>query len=412
MSSEVVWRCQKGEGGRPCGRAAAGTAYDLTQCLDCWQAARSAARLAASIARGKTNGGTGLDIPCVHLGGECRRKAPRAGGGHPGNLRLRQCAVWGECTVSQAVEGLPCCAACEARVPDTATLVAPYGTRGRPGQWLGRLPKKPWQYRVSACIAHIQTPDQLAVVIETLRWQTERPYIIVVDTGSSPDVCQKIEAMRREDVEIHFVRAGGYRHPSEPVAVALDLAHSICHTEYLYHTHADVFIRRRDWLEWLLARCDRAVPVVGYEMSERDPPADWRGTVSHTATMLHMPTMRRVGATWNMQAWYEARGMECGVASGSWPDTEAMMRLSLDRAGIAPLFVEEQSCPGAKHERNYTRDVDCNIEHVRSFPSATLYGSGSKTAANEMPAAMAAAAERVAQWRHISYMEGGSLERA
>ncbi|MHB8735438.1 MAG: glycosyltransferase family 2 protein [Terriglobales bacterium] len=285
---------------------------------------------------------------------------------------------------------------------DTYTLVAPAGTRGRPWPFQGRLARKPWEFRVSACIPHLGTPAELAVVIETLRWQTVAPYIIVVDTGSPPAVCAELELLRSDDVEIHYVRSHGYRHPSEPVAVALDLAHAVCHTEHLYHTHSDVFIRRVDWLEWLLARCSADCPVVGYEMSERSGHEEWRGTVSHTATMLHMPTMRRIGATWNMQSWYETRGVPVG-ALGTWPDTESMLRLSLDRAGITPLFVGPDTCPGAAHERNYTRDIDLNVDHVRSFPSHQLYhGPVGMTAAAEMPAAMAEAMARVAEWRRLS----------
>ncbi|MGH3526750.1 MAG: glycosyltransferase family A protein [Pseudonocardiaceae bacterium] len=341
-----------------------------------------------------------VEIPCRHLGGEAAHSHPQSGAGHPGSRRVRLCEVHGECTVHRERSGVACCASCESHAPETATLVAPAGTAGRPGQWMGRLPRRPWEFAVTAAIPHIMTPEPLAAAIATLRWQSVRPYIIVVDTGSTPEVCQQIEAMRCEDTEIHFIRSASYRHPSEPVAVALDLAHSLCHTERLYHTHSDCFIRRRDWLEWLAARCDADTPVVGYEMSERSGHDEWRRTVSHTATMLHMPTMRRIGASWNMQSWYEARGVPVGVL-GTWPDTESMLRVCLDRAGITPLLINGDTCPGALHERNFTRDVDCNVDHVRSYPSRQLYrGMAGETAEGEMPAAIAEAHARAADWAH------------
>ena len=100
-----------------------------------------------------------------------------------------------------------------------------------------------------------------------------------------------------------------------------------------------------------------------------------------------------------MQRWYEAEGVPPACVS-AWPDTEAGLRLSLDQAGLTPLLIDESTCPGAKHERNYTRDVDGNIDHVRSYPSRSIYGgiSGSE-AAEWMNEAMRAARERVELWK-------------
>lgn len=402
MGTDSVSRCTAGPGGTPCGRITTDREWDGTWCSECLRAAVAEMPGAPPPSVTRSDRPPRVEIPCVHLGGECRRIVPQAGGGHPGRVYLRRCAIHGECTVSSPVADVQCCADCGQREGDTASLVAPVGTRGRPGQWMGRLPRRPWEYRVSACIPHCETVEPLEAAIETLRWQTVSPYVIVVDTGSSPEVCRRLERLRREDVEIHYIRSNGYRHPSEPVAVALELAHSVCHTEYLYHTHSDCFVRRRDWLEWLLARCGEDYPVVGYEMSERTGHDEWRGTVSHTATMIHCPSYRRYKLGWNMQAWYEARGVPTG-ALGTWPDTESMLRLSMDEAGIEPLLVHELTCPGARHERNYTRDTDANVDHVRSYGSQRIYrGPVGQTAAAEMPLAIAEAWERVTAWRQLA----------
>jgi hypothetical protein len=394
--------CRAGENGSPCGRFVQGSSYDVTQCLACWRHAHALPLDgqvgSASLSRRPPR----VEIPCRYLGGEATREVPQHGRGHPGPRRFRKCGIFGLCTVTQEVPDYPCCGNCEMREPDTWSLVAPLGTRGRPGQFQGRLPQRPWSYRVSVCIPHLETIEPLRLVIELLRLQTVTPYIIVVDTGSSPATCEKLEVMRSEDVEIHYVRSNGYVHPSEPVAVALDLGHAACHTEFLYHTHSDCFVRRRDWLEWLLRRCSAECPCVGYEMSERTGTREWVGTPSHTSTMLHMPTMRRIGMSWSMQRWYEHYGVPPATVS-AWPDTEAGLRLSLDLAGITPMLIDETTCPGAQHERNYTRDCDVNVDHVRSFPSRSVYGTVAGTDAEKwMHEAMLSGWNRVMTWRKLA----------
>src|SRR6185437_552461 len=129
-----------------------------------------------------------------------------------------------------------------------------------------------------ACVPHLDTLEPLQVVIETLRAQTERPYIMVIDTGSPPDVCAQLERLRSDDLEIHYLRGHGYIHSSCPVSVAMDLSFALCRSEYLYATHSDVFLKRPDYIAWLLAQCGPDLPVIGYEMSDRSWATDqWRG---------------------------------------------------------------------------------------------------------------------------------------
>lgn len=248
----------------------------------------------------------------------------------------------------------------------SAPLVAPSGSKGTAKAYQGVCERKPWEYTVTAVIPHLNTPAPLLWAIRTLQEQSVTPYILVMDTGSHPDVIEEIEGYRSETVEIHYLRSHGWTHSSAPVAVALDTAHALCRTEFLYHTHSDCFVRRRDWLEWLLGECTPDQPVVGYQMSDRSWATDqWSWMVSHTATMLHWPTLRTAGVNWSMDRYRE----HSGVNGLGWPDTETGFNWSLRLAGITPKLLGP--------EFNYTRQTDENIDHVRSYGSYAIYGSTS-----------------------------------
>lgn len=270
------------------------------------------------------------------------------------------------------------------------SLVAPLGTRDCMPPWAGRAARKPWDYPVTAVIPHLNTLEPLRACVELLRLQTERPYLLIIDTGSPDSVRAALEALRADDLEVHFLRGHAYPHSSEPVAVAQDLAFALCRSEYLFCTHADCFLRRRDYLEWLGSQCDAACPAVGYQMSPRDWLTDqWQGMVSHTATLLHMPTMRRLGVTWSME---RARAMIPPREVGEgWPDTETGMNLVLREAGVRPRLIG--------NETNFERHVDENVDHVRSFPGSQLYAPEYyRQAAEWMEAALQEAWERVVSW--------------
>lgn len=391
--------CSRGPDGGPCRCYHPGTPYTPDQCLRCWQhgphpiAAAHPDRAAALQPRRR------VSLPCVHLGGEAGETREVATAGGRATLRVRSCGLHGLCLPERRAEGVRCCADCPDCERDTYTLVAPRGTRGIPGAYRGRIVPRPWDYSVSACIPHCDTIEPLRAAIATLRWQTVPPYIMVVDTGSPPSVRDELEQLRDADVEIHYVAGHGWVHSSEPVAVALDVAAACCRTEYLYHTHSDVFAMRPDWIAWLLDQCDEDTPVVGYQMSPREGTDMWIGTASHTATMLHMPTMRRIGASYSLQAWYDDRGLPTVRTSG-WPDTESRLRDCLDAAGIFPRLIDQDGTPGATPERNYCRTTDSNVDHVRSYPSRSIYrmrGPGVTDA--DMADAIHQAYRRAAQWR-------------
>ena len=260
----------------------------------------------------------------------------------------------------------PSCSGYDPDADPDAPPAAPFGIAPLAG-WEGAPGRKPWEYALTVAIPHLNTPDQLKLALALWRAQTVRPYLVVVDTGSPRDVLGALEAeVRAPDCEVHYVRAHAYRHPSAAVTVALDLAQSLCRTEVLVHTHADVFPRRRDFAAFLLDKVSAASPVVGWRMSPRDGAAarEWRDCVSHTATALHMPTARQKALWWTMERWYDARGR--GTPDGyGWPDTESPFLLAMRAGGVSPLFLGEEKnlerhdlvhggVAWADHARSYT----------------------------------------------------------
>lgn len=251
--------------------------------------------------------------------------------------------------------------------------------------WQGTIQRKPWDYALTAAIPHLETPGPLAVCIDVLRAQTARPYIVIVDTGSSRETRAQLEALRADDVEIHYLAAHAYRHASEPVAVALDVAQALCRTPHLFHTHADCFLRRPDFLADTIASCTHASPVVGYRMSPRDwATTEWRWMVGHTATLLHMPTINAIGATWSMQRMHTQWGYAFTSGCGGWPDTETGFNHCLRAAGITPVFIGD--------DRNGERQVDANIDHVRSYAGSKIYSEAYHAKASDWMAAAIAEA--------------------
>lgn len=250
--------------------------------------------------------------------------------------------------------------------------LAPLRNRGvNDSPWRGSCKKKPWEYRVTAVVPVIDTHESLSICVDILRLQTERPYIIVVDTGSKSGELEKILDMHSEDLEVHCIRHNGTLHPSDPVCMAMDAAQSLCRTEYMFATHSDAFLMRRDFLEWMLGMCgeeeEGLAPVVGYEISPRSHD-DWRGMISHTATMYHIPTMDRIGFGWSMRR----LAARCGIESQephperpNWPDTEVLGNMILRENGIKTKIIGS--------EKNFARNTDENIDHARSITLGVLY---------------------------------------
>jgi hypothetical protein len=271
--------------------------------------------------------------------------------------------------------------------------------------WRGRCPRKPWEYRVTAVIPVMDTHESLALCVELLRLQTERPYIIVVDTGSLPENLEKILDMHADDLEVQCIRQNGTLHPSDPVCFALDLAQSMCRTEFMFCTHSDAFLMRRNFLEWLLGLCgeeERSLhPVVGYEISPRNHD-DWKGMVSHTATMYHMPTMDKIGFGWSMRRIASVCGLknqEPHPDRPNWPDTETLGNMILREHGVKVRIIGSES--------NFARNADENIDHARSITLGLLYAPDYlKTASEWFKDAMQQAKSRIDLWRSTNPIGG------
>jgi hypothetical protein len=285
-------------------------------------------------------------------------------------------------------------------------LIAPYLTGSHADnvnrvvekRWLGKCERKPWEYEVTATFAHLETPELVPYVIGCLRHQSVRPYIIIVDTGSSRQTLGELEKYRAEDVEIHHIRSHGYRHPSMPVSAACDLALTLTQTEYLFWTHVDCFLRNRDYLKMTRDLCDAATPVVGYEISPRDDQTtDWHGMVGHTATMTHKPSLDRLGVTWSVERAHHQFGVpRNSEMTGGWPDTESTLGYILRAAGIEPKLIG--------HDVNRQRQKDENIDHCRSFPGSKLYAADGEAnyhheAKGWIFDALTEAQERINQWQ-------------
>lgn len=276
--------------------------------------------------------------------------------------------------------------------------------------WEGACVRKPWHYRVTVAIPVLDASEAVSVIVELLRLQTEKPFIVLIDTGSQPAELQNLQAMRAEDVEVHSLAFNGVKHPSDFPAVAMDLAFSLCRTPYLLATHADCFLTGRRVIEEMMALCGpspsvnqphRTSPVVGYELTER-PHSDWPGMVGHTLTMFHMPTMDRINAGWSLRRLVAQYSHPDGAAamheinpatSPNWPDTEILINYQCRAAGIVPLIIGT--------ERNASRTLDHRIDHCRSWASAALYASGSDYAKKSngwLADGIAKARQRITDW--------------
>lgn len=262
--------------------------------------------------------------------------------------------------------------------------------------WKGSGKRYPWSYRVQVVIPHMDTPEPVELAVELWRSQTVRPFICIVDLGSLDCHRERIAALQSDDVEIHYLRGHGYRHPSEPCSVAQDIALARCQQEHQFCTHSDVFPRRRDLLESFIKQCNADAPVVGYEISSRDHvkglQADvWPGMVGHTATVLHVPTIKQQGITWDYErALLDGHGISRTNLSDF--DTEIGFNLLCRRAGITPVIVGT--------ERNGVRTLDDNIDHIRSFGSSKQYSPNHHGKASKwMTDGMREAAERLQEWQ-------------
>ncbi len=262
--------------------------------------------------------------------------------------------------------------------------------------WEGSCKKKPWEYKVTACIPCLDTAETVEICIELLRMQTERPYIFLLDTGSTGDQFKRMLEFQAEDVEVHFLRLNGVQHPSDFPAMAMDVGFALCRSEFIFATHADCFLRKRTFLEELVDMTREIAPVVGYEMSPRAH-SDWKGMVSHTATMYHMPVMDKIGFGWSLRRlcnMYNIKDYKPSPLRPNWPDTEILGNYILRYHKIKPHLIG--------HEQNFARQVDDNIDHLRSYTSGKLYSPPYfAQATNWFEKAKKEALQRIEDWKNV-----------
>jgi hypothetical protein len=242
-----------------------------------------------------------------------------------------------------------------------------YGERTEQNPWEGNLDKKPWEYQVTAVVPCLNTHETLSTLIDLLRLQTVKPYIMIIDTGSLEDQISKIIKLRDIDVEVHSIALNGVRHPSDYPAMAMDLSFSLCRTNYLFATHADCFLRRRNFLEDMLNLCKEKSPVVGYEISPRAH-NDWIGMVSHTASMYDMKVMDKINFAWSLRKLcnrYNIVDYKPDPMKPNWPDTEILGNYILREKNIKPYLIGK--------EENAKRTLDENIDHFRSYTAGKMY---------------------------------------
>ena len=269
-----------------------------------------------------------------------------------------------------------------------------YGALTVESPWEGNCKIKPWQYKVNAVIPCLNTSETLPICIELLRLQTEKPFIIIIDTGSNNKHLETVLNLREEDVEVHCLSLNGVRHPSDYPAMAMDLAMTICRSEYLFATHADCFLRKRTLLKEFTELCQTSSPAVGYELSPRAH-HDWKGMISHTASMYHMPTMDRIGFGWSLRRLCNEYGIvdyKPDPMRPNWPDTEILGNYILRKNGISPHLVGK--------EENQCRTIDENIDHFRSYTAGKMYSPPYFLKAKKWyELAKKEAIERIEEWR-------------
>jgi hypothetical protein len=165
--------------------------------------------------------------------------------------------------------------------------------------WRGISQPHPKDYNVTAIVPVINPDETLPLVIELMRLQTERPYILLIDTGSPESFRPFLESLRAVDVEVHYIRKQGNVHLAECVSQACDLGAALALTRYTFFTHADCFLRRKTVMFDLMSLAEKHV-VAGHQITERDY-AGWEQEFGHTMVMVDQDEMDRHGISWKMR---------------------------------------------------------------------------------------------------------------
>lgn len=260
--------------------------------------------------------------------------------------------------------------------------------------WEGSISKKPWEYKITAAIPLSRTNETIKYCVELLRLQTIKPYILLIDTGSNDKEIEELKKLRDKDLELHCISLNSVRHPSDYPAMAMDLAFVLCRSDYLFATHADCFLRRRNFLESMLKLCKEKSPAVGYQISPRSH-EDWVGMISHTASIYDMKIMDKINFAWSLRKLcrqYDIEDYTPNPMSPNWPDTEILGNYILRENNIKPFLIGE--------EENNSRTIDENIDHFRSYTAAKMYSPKHyEKALNWFEDATNEAKKRIIKWK-------------
>jgi len=244
------------------------------------------------------------------------------------------------------------------------------------------------------------------VCVRLIRAADPDLYIIIVDTGTQgEEALAALESLRDERTEVHYIRAHGWPHASQPVAAAMDLGQALTRTRHMVAMHNDAFLTGRGAIDELLAHLGEDTPVAGYQITERPhwrfPDGsvceDWRWMIGHTFAAFDLERLREVEIERGVVIRWD---LVCGAAREGWPietnivDTEVFINYAFRRAGCPPKLIGT--------ERNYKRNKNEHFDHVRSYPSAQLYCAKREPIRQQqerwLKQAMREARERLSLW--------------
>jgi hypothetical protein len=214
-----------------------------------------------------------------------------------------------------------------------------------PNGWMGSVKKRPWHYRATVVIPHFGNDFRLLMnVIESWRLQTERPYILIYDTGTPPEHHASLRALASYDTEVHFCRWHGVRNIYDPVALVYNHGIMDCRTKHIIFTHNDLVpISQTIVGDLILSACEDT-PVVGYESNP------FPTLVGTQLTAAYMSVLDRIKARWEI------------IHSYTW--VEEGFNRCLKQAGITPMFIGRE-----KNGRSKTPHFD----HVGCFVTTKIY---------------------------------------
>ena len=280
------------------------------------------------------------------------------------------------------------------------------------GQCHGSLKKLPRDYDFTVVIPNFECVEMLEASVNLWREASPQPYIIIIDTGSCVSTVKRIEELRGNNCEIHYLRAHSWMHPSEPVSMAMDLATMHCQTKWMMATHADCFPRARDLFDqFRVIAEEQESPCVGYQITdrphwvvngERCHDSDWM--VGHTMTLIDRDYFEKNRILWSLRAGCATKGWDISlhgnpVNKPNVIDTEVFINYELKRLGKPPVLIGDR-------EENYVRNVNQHFDHVRSAPSAMIYAkAGSVIRRNQVEwkgKAIALAKSRLKRWKEVA----------